>query len=73
MIDAAGSYSDLSNGFNSVGGTDMSTAHLAYWSSTESTGNFAWAFGFGDWLGGHEWLDAQKDTNTYSIRACLVF
>ena len=66
MITAAGSYTDLRDGFSSVGGTNMLSN---YWSSTESNAEGAWYYYF-DYGG---WADAYKDTEGNAARACLAF
>ena len=69
MISDAGSYTDLRDGFSSVGGTNMHSDDL-YWSSTETEpdSDYAWIYDFGS---GH-WGNGYKDFNYY-VRACLAF
>ena len=71
MISAAGSYSDLRDGFSSVGGTNMERAH--YWSSTEKDTDYAEDYYFGDFSGGGQWFSSVKNSNNYYVRACLAF
>ena len=70
-ISAAGSYSDLRDGFSSVGGTNMERAH--YWSSTEKDTDYAEDYYFGDFSGGGQWFSSVKNSNNYYVRACLAF
>lgn len=68
MINKAGSYSDLRDGFSSVGGENMQSDK--YWSSTNyDNSGFKWRckFNSGDWDGGY---GSNADTRA---RACLVF
>ena len=69
MIQAAGSYTALRDGFSSVGGTNLQAN--AYWSSTEyeNDSGFAWYYYF--YYEGY-WKDSYKSNNNY-VRACLVF
>ena len=68
MINAAGSYSALRDGFSSVGGTNMVLND--YWSSTEDGSSFnnAWCYSF---FGGFWYSDGKADI-LYG-RACLAF
>lgn len=67
MISAAGSYTDLRDGFSSVGGTNMQSDDR-YWSSTDSDPGYAWVCNFSN---GH-WGNGYKDFDYY-VRACLAF
>ena len=66
MIDAAGGYVALRDGFSSVGGSNLQSGE--YWSSTEKDSILAWLslFQSGSWNGGF------KD-NGFRVRACLAF
>lgn len=69
MISAAGTYTDLRDGFESVGGTNMQSDF--YWSSTEvdvndDAGAKNYNFGSGGWQNSYQ-------SNTKRARACLVF
>lgn len=66
MINAAGSYSTLRDGFSSVGGTNMQSE--GYWSSTEDDSSDAWNYYFSNGL----WSDVSKNWNR-CVRACLAF
>ena len=66
MITAAGSYTDLRDGFTSVDGTNMQSDN--YWSSTEYNAA-AWYFKFGS--GGKD-VDG-KDKDYYYVRSALAF
>lgn len=66
MISAAGSTTDLRNGFSSVGVTNMETD--VYWASTEYNSSYAYYYDFyGDY-----WSVAPKG-NGFCVRACLAF
>ena len=67
MITAAGSYTDLRDGFSSVGGTNMQSDDR-YWSSTESDSDRAWVYNFSN----GKWGYGPKDFGYY-VRACLAF
>jgi len=67
MISAAGSYTDLRDGFSSVGGTNMQSDDR-YWSSTESDSGYAWVYNFSN----GKWGNGYKDFDYY-VRACLAF
>ena len=68
MITAAGSYTDLRDGFTSVGGTNMQSDN--YWSSTEyGSGLAAYYFKFGS--GDRE--DVESKDNGYYVRSALAF
>ena len=70
MISAAGSYSALRDGFNSVGGTNMQSGYYDYyWSSTEDGSFFAWYY---DDYEQEDWDKGDKDYDLY-VRACLAF
>ena len=66
MIEAAGGYATLRDGFSSVGGTNMQK--IRYWTSSESTGSLAWLVNFnnGD-------ISTSYKTSTRTVRACLAF
>lgn len=66
MINAAGSYTALRDGFNSVGGTNMQEEY--YWSSTENGSYYARGHDF--WDG--SWDNVNKEAVVYA-RACLAF
>jgi len=68
MINAAGSYSALRDGFSSVGGTNMKSDNYYYWSSTENGSDFAWYYDFNL----EECSNGDKEYNLY-VRACLAF
>jgi hypothetical protein len=67
MISAAGSYSDLRDGFSSVGGTNMGEEY--YWSSTEFSSDQARDYDFCD----GEWSLGNKEATADYVRACLAF
>ena len=66
----AGSYTDLRDGFESVGGSNMLKGF--YWSSTEKDNDNAWDYNFGN-FGGGDWYISYKNLNNYNVRACLAF
>lgn len=67
-INGAGSYTDLRDGFTSVGGTNMKKGF--YWSSsTEDDTDNAYNHYFGT---GGEWYSSTKNNNL-NVRACLAF
>ena len=66
MISAAGSFTDLRDGFSSVGGTNMQSA--CYWSSSEDDSDYAWGYGFDFGF----WSSVSKGFG-YHVRACLAF
>lgn len=66
MINAAGSYTALRDGFNSVGGTNMQKEY--YWSSTAPGSDYARGHDF--WDG--SWDNVNKEAVVYA-RACLAF
>ena len=67
MITAAGSYTALRNGFEGVGGYNLTTD--PYWSSTEAVvGQRARACDFSNGY----WLDFRESNNA-KVRACLAF
>ena len=68
MINAAGSYDDLRNGFSSVGGTNMQSN--VYWSSTEYEDDSSKAYYY-DFYGGY--YNVFSKSNTSRVRACLAF
>jgi hypothetical protein len=70
MISAAGSYTNLRNGFSSVGGTNMQED--TYWSSTErdSDDSQAWVYFF-NFIG--NWSFGNKEANAGYVRPCLAF
>jgi hypothetical protein len=67
MINAAGSYTALRDGFTSVGGSNLQSD--MYWSSTESVSDIAWAYYFAD----GDWYDFMKGNGNIRVRACLEF
>ena len=71
MIDAAGSYTALRDGFSSVGGTNLQSDHFNfYWSSTELVSVNVWIYYFYD----DTWSYVRKDSDKlFWVRACLVF
>lgn len=71
MIDAAGSYTALRDGFSSVGGTNLQSDHFeSYWSSTELVSVYVWLYYFYDGT----WCYVKKDSDDlFPVRACLVF
>ena len=71
MINAAGGFSALRDGFSSVGGTNMlSGSNDYYWSSTTTGSDCAWCctFSTGNWTD-----DYADDYCTDYVRACLAF
>ena len=71
MINAAGGFSALRDGFSSVGGTNMlSGSNDYYWSSTTTGSDCAWSctFSTGNWTD-----DYADDYTTDYVRACLAF
>ena len=64
MINAAGGYAALRDGFSAVGGTNMIDDY--YWVSDESSADYAKNINFG---GGYD-MQEFKD-NSYQVRACL--
>lgn len=71
MINAAGGFSALRDGFSSVGGTNMlSGSNDYYWSSTTTGYDCAWSctFSTGNWTDDY----ADNYTTDY-VRACLAF
>ena len=64
MINAAGNYAALRDGFSAVGGTNMSDDY--YWVSDESSADYAKNINFG---GGHDSQEFKNDS--YQVRACL--
>ena len=71
MINAAGGFSALRDGFSSVGGTNMlSGSNDRYWSSTTTGYDCAWSctFSTGNWTD-----DYADDYTTDYVRACLAF
>ncbi len=67
MINAAGSYTALRNGFSGITGAS-NLQSVSYWSSTGFTSSDAWGYSFGN--GG--WLPLDKG-RAYQVRACLAF
>ena len=67
MITAAGSHTDLRDGFSSVGGTNMQLG--SYWSSTEDGSSSAWYYLFLESIG---WSNSDKE-DYFCVRACLAF
>ena len=71
MINAAGGFSALRDGFSSVGGTNMLSGSTDYyWSSTTTGYDCAWSctFSTGNWTD-----DYADDYTTDYVRACLAF
>lgn len=69
MINAAGDYTALRDGFSAVGGTNM--LERGYWSSTIvdfDNDDFAWNYDFKWGI----WYD-QYQVDHYYVRACLAF
>ena len=64
MINAAGNYAALRDGFSAVGGTNMIDDY--YWVSDESSADYAKNINFGD---GHDSQEFKNDS--YQVRACL--
>jgi hypothetical protein len=71
MINAAGGFSALRDGFSSVGGTNMlSGSNDYYWSSTTTGSDCAWSCTFST----GNWTDDYVDNYTTDyVRACLAF
>ena len=67
MINAAGGYKDLREGFSSVGGSNLQSA--GYWSSTEYDSDYAKFYHFVD----NCWYPDYKTCDYYWVRACLAF
>ena len=63
-----GSYIALSDGFSSVGGTNMQDS---YWSSTEGDSDHAWRYYY-DFYGG-QWVNDLKVYDDFWVRAVLAF
>ena len=66
MINAAGNYAALRDGFSAVGGTNMSDDY--YWLSDESSANYAKNINFSD---GYTSQEFKNDS--WYVRACLAF
>ena len=66
MINAAGNYAALRDGFSAVGGTNMIDEY--YWLSDESSSDYAENFNFSY----GSWSQEFKDC-AYKVRACLAF
>ena len=66
MINAAGNYATLRDGFTNAGGTNLQSN--GYWSSTEKGNTEAWAYGFN----GGGWSDDNKFTGHY-VRSAIAF
>ncbi|UKK59904.1 leucine-rich repeat domain-containing protein [Prevotella communis] len=66
MINAAGNYAALRNGFSAVGGTNLSDEY--YWLSDESSADYAeyFNFGYGSW-------SQEFKSDSCKVRACLAF
>ena len=67
MINAAGGYATLRDGFSSVGGTNMEK--IRYWTSSECTASLAWYVNFNS----GDITNSNKNMNTRRVRACLAF
>ncbi len=68
MINAAGGFAALRDGFNSVGGTNMKSDD--YWSSTEWNGNNMYAWAFSNYW--NEFRGFGKDS-WLNVRSALAF
>jgi len=66
MINAAGNYAALRDGFSAVGGTNMIDEY--YWLSDESSAVYAKNYNFGDGFNSQEFK-----TDNQKVRACLAF
>ncbi len=67
-----GSYTALSDGFSSVGGTNMQSESDSYWSSTEGDSDHAWRYYYDDFYGG-QWVNDLKEHDDILVRAVLAF
>ena len=68
MIDVAGGYTNLRDGFSSIGGTNLQKRD--YWSSTERAIDFAHEIDFNNGV----WGSIEKTpSGGYNVRACLAF
>ena len=67
MITAAGSYTVLRDGFESVGGSNLQSA--GYWSSTEYDSDYAYFYHFDN----DQWYVDYKTCDYFWVRACLAF
>jgi hypothetical protein len=67
MIDEAGGYATLRDGFSSVSGTNLQQTR--YWTSSESTASLAWYVIFTN----GDITTSNKTINTRRVRACLAF
>ena len=67
MINAAGGYAALRDGFSSVGGDNLQS--VIYWSSTEGDTGTAWGFEFGNC----NCYQFTLNDAVYRVRACLAF
>jgi hypothetical protein len=65
MTTAAGSYENLRDGFEVVGGTNMQQNNVAYPSSTEKSYFYIWAYR-------GTWVQGEKTSNRY-VRAAIAF
>jgi len=65
MTTAAGSYGNLRDGFEVVGGTNMQQNNVAYPSSTEKSYFYIWAYR-------GTWVQGEKTSNRY-VRAAIAF
>ena len=70
MISAAGDYNALRSGFEGVGGTNMRGDY--YWSSSEESGYYAWAYYFFSGYGGGKWAKNSK-VDGYYVRSAIAF
>ena len=69
MFTAAGNYTALRDGFESVGGSNLTSAG-SYWSNTEKDSNMAWMFRFDT----GNWSPYPKSSAAVPlVRACLAF
>ena len=66
-----GSYTALSDGFSSVGGTNMQSNSDSYWSSTEGDSDHAWRYYYDFY--GDMWVNDLKEHDDILVRAVLAF
>ena len=68
MINAAGGYTALRNGFSGITGASNLQSDGYYWSSTEYSAGRAWRYDFDDgiWSNNDKYFERQ-------VRACLAF
>ena len=70
MVNAAGSYTALRDGFSGITGASNLQSDW-YWSSTEKDSANAWFYYFED--GNSGWYDTAKSSINIYVRACLAF